>query len=87
LYQVVTSLDLVTIFLQSKVISLASNPQPGGPGPVFMSSSNRVAQLYPQAPGLLLVTFYNLQGYGGGILPCFHMGTRMIMDNKLKKLL
>jgi hypothetical protein len=32
-HPVFTSLDFATvIFLQSKVVSLASNPQPGGPG-------------------------------------------------------
>jgi hypothetical protein len=34
--------------------------------PVFMSSSDRVAQLYPQAPGSLFIAFYDSQGYGGG---------------------
>jgi hypothetical protein len=34
LHPVFISLDFATIFvLQSKVVSLASNPQPGGPGP------------------------------------------------------
>jgi hypothetical protein len=33
-----------------------------------MSSSDRVAQLYPQALGSLFVAFYDSQGYGGGIL-------------------
>jgi hypothetical protein len=33
-HPVFISLDFATrIFLQSKVVSLASNPQPGGPGP------------------------------------------------------
>jgi hypothetical protein len=32
---------------------------------VFMSPSDRVAQLYPQALGSLFIAFYNLQGYGG----------------------
>jgi hypothetical protein len=35
--------------------------------PVFMSPSDRVTQLYPQAPGSLSVAFYDSQGYGGGI--------------------
>jgi hypothetical protein len=33
-----------------------------------MSPSDRVAQLCPQAPGSLYVTFYGSKGYGGGIL-------------------
>jgi hypothetical protein len=49
-------------------MSLASNPQPGGPGPC-MYPSDRVHQLYLQVPGSLFVAFYDSQGYGGGILP------------------
>jgi hypothetical protein len=41
---------------------------------VFMSPSDRVAQLYPQAPVSLFVAFYDSQGYGGGILIRLHMG-------------
>jgi hypothetical protein len=37
-----------------------------------MYPNDRVAQLYPQAPGSLFVAFYDLQGYGGGILTCLH---------------
>jgi hypothetical protein len=54
-------------FLQSKVISLASKPRPGGSG-LCMSRSDRVAQLYPQALGSLFVASYDSQGYGGDIL-------------------
>jgi hypothetical protein len=36
-----------------------------GQVPVFMSSRNRVAQLYPQALGSLFVASYESQGYGG----------------------
>jgi hypothetical protein len=43
--------------------------------PVFTSSSGKVVQLYPQAPGSLFITFYDFQGYGGGILTCLHMAT------------
>jgi hypothetical protein len=42
---------------------------------VFMSPSDRVAQLYPQAPGYLFVAFYDSQGYGGGILIRLHTGS------------
>jgi hypothetical protein len=38
-------------FLQGWIVSPAPNPQPGGPGLVFMTSRDRVAQLYPQALG------------------------------------
>jgi hypothetical protein len=37
-----------------------------GQVPVFMSPSNRVAQLYPRALGSLYVASYNSQGYSGG---------------------
>jgi hypothetical protein len=33
-----------------------------------MSPSDRVAQLYSQAPGSLFVAFYDSQGYGEGNL-------------------
>jgi hypothetical protein len=35
---------------------------------VFVSSGDRVAQLYPQAPGPSFVTFNASQGCGGGVL-------------------
>jgi hypothetical protein len=41
---------------------------------VFMSPSDRVAQLYREAPGSLFVAFYDSQGYGGGILTRLHTG-------------
>jgi hypothetical protein len=42
--------------------------------PVFMSPSDRVAQLYAQAPGSFFVAFYGSLGYGGGILIRLHTG-------------
>jgi hypothetical protein len=39
---------------------------------VFMSPSDRVAQLFPQAPGSLFIAFYDSQDYGGGILTRLH---------------
>jgi hypothetical protein len=42
--------------------------------PVFMSPSDRMAQLYPQAPGSFFKAFYNSQGYSGGILTRLHKG-------------
>jgi hypothetical protein len=36
-----------------------------GQVPLFISPRYRVAQLYPQALGFLLVASYDLQGYGG----------------------
>jgi hypothetical protein len=43
-----------------------------------MSPRNRVAQLYLQVQGSLLVAFYDSQGYGGGIQPHFHRGVNFL---------
>jgi hypothetical protein len=53
-------LDFATIiFLQSKFVSFASNPQPGGSDLcICISPSDRVAQFYPTL-GSLLVAFYD----------------------------
>jgi hypothetical protein len=48
----------------------SSNVQ--GQVPVFISPSDRVAQLHPQALGSLFVASYDSQGYSGGIPTCFH---------------
>jgi hypothetical protein len=59
---VLTSLDFTTvIFLQSKVVNLAFNPQPGGPDLCIYVPSDRVVQLYPQAPSSLFFAFYDSQ--------------------------
>jgi hypothetical protein len=42
--------------------------------PVFMSTSDRVAQLLPQALGALFIASYDSQGYGVGILTNLEMG-------------
>jgi hypothetical protein len=39
-----------------------------------MFLSDRVTQLYPQAPGSLFFAFYDSQGDGGGILTLLHTG-------------
>jgi hypothetical protein len=44
--------------------------------PVFISTRNRVAQIYPWALGSLSVASYDSQGYGGVILSCLHKGYR-----------
>jgi hypothetical protein len=50
------------------------------------SPTDRVAKLYPRAPGSLIVTFYDSQGYGGGILTHLHTGSKkMYKDQILKK--
>jgi hypothetical protein len=45
------------------------SPNLDGQVTVFIFPRNRVAQLYPQALGSFFVTFYDSQGYGGGIRP------------------
>jgi hypothetical protein len=45
---------------------------------VFMSPSDRVAQLYPQAPGSLFVALYDSPIYDGGILTRLHTENRSI---------
>jgi hypothetical protein len=62
-----------------------SNPQPGGPGPCIYVPQWQGGQLYPQAPGSLSVTFYNSQGYGGGILTCLHMGDFLFNQQKFQR--
>jgi hypothetical protein len=42
--------------------------------PIFISSRNRVAQLYPQSLGSHFVASYDSQGYGGGIRTLLHVG-------------
>jgi hypothetical protein len=42
--------------------------------PVFMSPSDRVAQLYPRPSGSIFIAFYESQGYGGGILNRLYTG-------------
>jgi hypothetical protein len=77
-HQVFTSLDFATIiFLQSKVVSLSPTPNLEDQVPVFMSPSDKVVQLYPQAPGSLFIASYDSQGYGGIILIRLHMGNIM----------
>jgi hypothetical protein len=51
-------LDFVTvIFLHRKVFSLASKPQHGGAGLSVYVPTERVAQLYHQAPDSISVAF------------------------------
>jgi hypothetical protein len=47
--------------------------------PVFMSPSDRVTQLYSQAPGFLFAAFYDSQSCGGGILTRLHAGLPAIL--------
>jgi hypothetical protein len=50
-----------------RTVSDSILPQHVGPGTLFISTWNRVAQLYTQALGSLFVASYDSQGYGGGI--------------------
>jgi hypothetical protein len=59
-------------FLQSKIVGLGSNPGLEDQVPAFISPSDRVTQLHPQAPGFLSVAFYYSQGYGGGVPTRLH---------------
>jgi hypothetical protein len=75
-YPVLTSLNFATIFC---FIELGRQPcvQPPnleGQVSVFMSPSERVTKLHPQALGSLFVAFCDSQGYGGGILTRLHTG-------------
>jgi hypothetical protein len=66
-HPVFTSSDFATvIYLQIKVVSLASNPNLEDQVSVFtgMSPRDRGAQLYHQPPGSLFIAFYDSQGYG-----------------------
>jgi hypothetical protein len=48
---------------------IRDSPNLEGEGPVFISPSDRVALLYPQARGSLFVASYDSQGHGRGIWP------------------
>jgi hypothetical protein len=50
------------------------SPNLEGQVPVFISPRHRVAQLYPQALGSLLVASYDSQAYDGGIRTRFRAG-------------
>jgi hypothetical protein len=47
--------------------------------PVFISSRNRVAQLYPQVLGSLFVASYDFQGNGGDIRTCLYAGLQVLI--------
>jgi hypothetical protein len=54
------------------------SPNLEGKVPVFISTRNRVARLYPQALGSLFVASYDSLGYGGGIRPRLHTGLNSV---------
>jgi hypothetical protein len=51
---------------------IRDSPNLEGQVPVFISPSDSVAQLYPQALGSLFIASYDSQGYGGGIRTRLH---------------
>jgi hypothetical protein len=57
-----------------------NSPNLEGQVPVFISSRNRVAQLYPRALGSLFVASHDSQGYGGGILTHLHSDIRWLYN-------
>jgi hypothetical protein len=67
------SLDFPTIiFYRARSSTLRLTPNLQDQVPVFMSPSERVAQLYPQALGSLFLPFCDSQGNGGGIVTSLH---------------
>jgi hypothetical protein len=62
------------IFLQSQVVSLASNPQPGGPGLCIYVPQGQGGPIMPPGTGFLFVAFCDSQGYSGGTLTGLHTG-------------
>jgi hypothetical protein len=79
-------LNFATIFvLQNKIVSLASNFQPGGAGPSIYVPQYQDSPVSPQALGSLFVAFYDSQGYGGGILT--RLDTGNIECNAVKQTL
>jgi hypothetical protein len=51
--------------------------------PVFIYPRNRVAQLYPQALGSLVVACYNSQGYGGSVRTHLHADVKVKITLRL----
>jgi hypothetical protein len=81
LHPIFTSLNIRTIiFLETKVISLAFTLELEDQVFVYRSSSDRMAQLYPQARGSHFVAFYSSQGCGGDILTSLHTGFELDMS-------
>jgi hypothetical protein len=54
------------------------SPNLEGQVPIFISSRNRVAQIYLRALGSLFVASYDSRGYSGGILSGLHTGQRIL---------
>jgi hypothetical protein len=67
---------LTITFLRDWIVSLAPNPQPGGPGLRIYDPWGRVAQLYPQALGTHFSRLLRHECVTVGLFfnPCHHMG-------------
>jgi hypothetical protein len=76
LHPVFSSLDFATIiFYRARSSALRPTPNMEDQLSLYLCPpSDRVVRLYPQAPGSLLLAFYESQGNGGGILMRLHMG-------------
>jgi hypothetical protein len=81
LHPVFTSLDFaIIIFYTARSSALRPTSNLEDQVPVFMFPSDRVAQLYPQAPGSLFVALYYSQGYGEGITELPYTGGHNYRD-------
>jgi hypothetical protein len=58
------------------VSQIPESPNVEGQVPVFMSTRNRMARLYPQALGSIFVASYDSQGCGGGTPTRLHAGPK-----------
>jgi hypothetical protein len=76
------SLDFVIIIFFYRARSSALHPSSNLEDQisVFTSPSDRVVQLYRQAPGFLFVAFYDSQDYNGGILTHLHRGVLLLLS-------
>jgi hypothetical protein len=59
---------------------IRDSPNVEGQVPAFISLRNKVAQLYPQALGSLVVGSFHSQGYGGGVRPRLYTGSPIPLD-------
>jgi hypothetical protein len=80
-HPVFTSLDSQQYFFY-RISSSALRPTPNleEQVSVFMSPSDKMVWLYPQAPGSLFVALYDPQGCGGGFLNRLHTVTNNIAE-------
>jgi hypothetical protein len=62
----------------SLLSQIRDSPNLEGQVPVFMSPTNRVTWLCPQALGSLFVASYDSQGYGKSIRPRLHIGVTLL---------